>query len=55
MSKGDVFNNPGWKEMVIGVSLFCNAHFNNSHITLETQGWTVQLTFFFQLGLNFIS
>lgn len=38
MREDNVFNNPGWKEMVIGVSLFCNAHFNNSHITLETQG-----------------
>ena len=46
MREGDVFSHHVRKEMIAGVSLSCSAHFNNSHITLETQGWKVQLFFF---------
>lgn len=54
MREGDVFSNYGWKENGHWCFAFCNARFKNFHITLETQGWKVQLTFFSSVS-TFIS
>lgn len=42
----------GGTKMVLGVFLFGNGHFNNFHITLETQGWKVQLIFFIRVSTS---